>query len=617
MAFPTTPLLATFNGADENPLTTNWTCPLKTGDANLRRSSNILISEFQGGIGDGYWDLSPFGPDVEVYATVATTLATDGDHFSLYARLAGVGTATPDGYYLNVVRVGGTIFIQTWRLDDGNATQLGSDIPTAVVAGDAIGLSCIGNTIRGYYRSVSGGGFTELLETTDTTYPSAGYIGAKVSQSGAPVPALDDFGGGTIVLTGPYGTPLLDNFNRADEAPLAGNWTTTLQAGGAEVKIISKHIETYNSPPAGTGAWWSARPFAADQAAYARILGAFTGTDSLSVYVRLADMGSASVTGYRAVAAVGEVKLYRQDGASTLLVQTGATWAAGDLVGISAVNNTLEAWQGRDGVWTSLVTYVDTVYNRAGPIGFGFSTATQTGVQIDDFGGGNLPRYVSEVMADSPVAYWRMNDASGNPADTSGNSHPVDTISGTPVYGQASPIISDSAAKSILCGAVSFQAPYHADFDIGNVGSVECWIKRTDSSTSEMVLCTRDQGFYLGLVNNRLLIAKTNVAEIARSTTSITDTTVWHHLVVTKNGATSRQYIDGVDVTGTVTDATWANGTTPGTRMAGDFGATEYAGYLAEVAVYPTALSQARIQAHYNAALASFPALSGRNAIGF
>jgi hypothetical protein len=120
-----------------------------------------------------------------------------------------------------------------------------------------------------------------------------------------------------------------------------------------------------------------------------------------------------------------------------------------------------------------------------------------------------------------------------------------------------------------------------------------------------MTIFHRDQGFYLGLITNQLFIAKTNVAGIAKSTTTITDTTTWHHLVVTKTGATVKQYIDAVDVTGTVTNATWQNGTTPDVRIGGDNGATLYTGYLAEVAVYPTALSQARISAHYAAAIAA------------
>ena len=194
---------------------------------------------------------------------------------------------------------------------------------------------------------------------------------------------------------------------------------------------------------------------------------------------------------------------------------------------------------------------------------------------------------------------------SGAFADSSGNSQTSNAPVGSLTYGQASPITTDPTAASILFHSATTDhavVPYNSLFDIGDVGTVECWVKRADSSTAEMEIVNRDQGLYLGLINNRLFITKTNVAGIAQSTITITDTTTWHHLVNTKNGSTVHQYIDAVDVTGTVTDATWQNGPTPGVAIGGNGSLDPYNGNLAEVAIYPTALSQARVQAHYNAA---------------
>ena len=215
--------------------------------------------------------------------------------------------------------------------------------------------------------------------------------------------------------------------------------------------------------------------------------------------------------------------------------------------------------------------------------------------------------YTSEVLADSPVGYFLLDEASGDPADSSGHGHNFTAVNGTPTYRQVGPITSDASNFAILLNSATpdwFAMNYDAAFDIGDVGSVEIWIKRGDTSTSELEIINRDQGFYLGLITNQLFIAKTSVAGIAKSTTTITDTTTWHHLVNTKNGATVHQYIDGVDVTGTVTNATWQNGTSPFVDLGANGGGDAFKGSIARPAIYATELSQARVSAHYAAATA-------------
>lgn len=61
--------------------------------------------------------------------------------------------------------------------------------------GDSIGLSCVGNRISGYYKSVSGA-WTLLGSVIDSTYPNSGYIG--FSSTEAATVAIDNFGGGSL-----------------------------------------------------------------------------------------------------------------------------------------------------------------------------------------------------------------------------------------------------------------------------------------------------------------------------------------------------------------------------------------------------------------------------------
>jgi Concanavalin A-like lectin/glucanases superfamily len=215
--------------------------------------------------------------------------------------------------------------------------------------------------------------------------------------------------------------------------------------------------------------------------------------------------------------------------------------------------------------------------------------------------------YITEIQADSPLAWWRCKEASGNLQDSSGNARHCDETHGSPTYAVTGPITSEGSDTALTlhsAGPDWYNVPYNAAFDVGDTCSAECWIKRADSSTSEMDLVTRDQGILLALTNNQVAIGRAGVAFICKSTNTITDTSTWHHLVVTKTGATVKVYVDAVDVSGTVTNSTYTNGTTPTIKLGADGGTDPFNGSIDEIAIYSTALSSARVSAHYTAATA-------------
>jgi hypothetical protein len=83
--------------------------------------------------------------------------------------------------------------------------------------------------------------------------------------------------------------------------------------------------------------------------------------------------------------------------------------------------------------------------------------------------------YSSEVLADSPRGYWRMNEASGNPQDSSGNGLHMDTTTGTPIYSQTGAITSDSTATAIrldIASSESFTASDNALLHYGDTFSI-------------------------------------------------------------------------------------------------------------------------------------------------
>lgn len=87
-----------------------------------------------------------------------------------------------------------------------------------------------------------------------------------------------------------------------------------------------------------------------------------------------------------------------------------------------------------------------------------------------------------------------------------------------------------------------------------NTFTMEAWIKRGDTSSSRQFI------FYVGntdieLASSALNLNITGFGQIAIATSTITDTTTWHHVVGTRNGTTKKLYVDGVDVTGTTADS--------------------------------------------------------------
>jgi hypothetical protein len=213
--------------------------------------------------------------------------------------------------------------------------------------------------------------------------------------------------------------------------------------------------------------------------------------------------------------------------------------------------------------------------------------------------------YASEVLADAPKAYYRMQEASGLIQDSSGNGNHATSSTGTATYQQVGPITSDPSDFSIFFNADDFIIPDDVDIDFGDIVTVEAWLYRDDTGTTRAFTGRGSNALTLFILDadSKLGAAKAGVAIIVYSTIALS-TSTWYHVAYTKSGATSKIYIDGVDRTGTVTDATLAD---PGAgvpmRVGADYNGTlTWLGGLDEVAFYSTALSEARIQAHYNAA---------------
>jgi hypothetical protein len=215
--------------------------------------------------------------------------------------------------------------------------------------------------------------------------------------------------------------------------------------------------------------------------------------------------------------------------------------------------------------------------------------------------------YKSVILEDSPVLYYRLGEASGtSAADSSGHSLPG-TYKNSPTLGVTGALVGDANTAVTLNGTNQFiERANSATLNVGDVFTFEAWLKRAENARAADVFLykegTPQTAKFAVTGTNRLQLRVPGVKTIVESTTEVKADGAWHHVVATKNGSAVHLYVDGVDVTGTVTNETCGNNTATLTIGAENAAEEFFKGSLDEVAIYPTALSETRVKAHYSAA---------------
>lgn len=225
--------------------------------------------------------------------------------------------------------------------------------------------------------------------------------------------------------------------------------------------------------------------------------------------------------------------------------------------------------------------------------------------------------YASTILADSPVAYWRLGDATGTTAaDSSGNAL-AGTYHGGFTLAEPGSLAGDSDTSVLFDGSTGYmEVPNNAAFDVTAL-TLECWAKVTSvpgSSSNPWIFGRADanssnNGAFLFLFGS----SGTAVADFKAGGTDKTiigATSIvggkWHHVAATLAGVTTgsavKLYVDGaVDASGTIAaDFAWAGEVVRAAISTNSFWQA-FPGYLDELAWYGTALSSARILAHYQA----------------
>ena len=218
--------------------------------------------------------------------------------------------------------------------------------------------------------------------------------------------------------------------------------------------------------------------------------------------------------------------------------------------------------------------------------------------------------YRTAVLADTPVAYWEMDEAAGGTtaADSAGTPQPGTYQNVT--LGQASAFANLGSCGQFNGTTSRVAIAANAVFELNTSDfSVEAWARTPVTGRGDVFnyknandfgifLNTNGVGTVSGWHNGQLPVFNGTVDQ-------------WYHMVFTRTGGTLRLYVNGVE-RGSAADTQSFSASAPvfiganhGGAGGGYAGILFFNGWIDEVAVYGTALTAARVLDHYNAAQAA------------
>lgn len=212
--------------------------------------------------------------------------------------------------------------------------------------------------------------------------------------------------------------------------------------------------------------------------------------------------------------------------------------------------------------------------------------------------------YPTTVLADSPVAYYRLGEPSGtSAADATGHGNDG-TYTGGVSLGAIGAATGESSTNAGIFGSSFVQLPA-----FNNPGSVtiEAWVRGVTSPGQRAIVSMGNDGVsnfgaYLFVLNGFVTLGQSGtIGSQLVSSIPLPSDTAWHHIVAVSNGGSGNIYIDGVDVTTGLNPAWTDSGQL--WSIGEDQGGTDNLGAtIGEVVIYLGPLGSDRVAAHYKAA---------------
>jgi len=225
--------------------------------------------------------------------------------------------------------------------------------------------------------------------------------------------------------------------------------------------------------------------------------------------------------------------------------------------------------------------------------------------------------YAKVVMADDPVAYWRLDEPNGSltAVDAAGSFDGAYTPgNGTLTYGVATGIPRETDTAISVSGGAQVEIPWALELNPHGPFTAEVWFEPASLSSTDYRAVFSSDGLGGGTGPNGWLLYQQpnntlvwvlfsqgwNAAWLGGG--GVIQSNTWYHAALTYDGALFYSYLDG-NLAGTVAyDAFIPNGdgdTSLGFRF--DANGPGFEGALDDVAFYNKALTLNQIQAHYNA----------------
>jgi signal peptidase I len=224
--------------------------------------------------------------------------------------------------------------------------------------------------------------------------------------------------------------------------------------------------------------------------------------------------------------------------------------------------------------------------------------------------------YKTAVLADSPSFYWRLDEAGGTTVNDTGSGNRDGTLlAQTWTQGQSGALVSEprNTSLALSVGVVNGNTNGAAP----GTFSVEAWVKTTSTTggrilgfgngTGQSPSSTVDRQLYLA-PNGKVMFGVGGSTKVGISSTAAINNGTWRHVVGTYTSGTNnmRLYVNGVlqgsaTATPVAMSGIWRAGAEQLTGWPSNPTDFYYEGSLDELAVYPTALTAAKVLAHYNA----------------
>lgn len=218
--------------------------------------------------------------------------------------------------------------------------------------------------------------------------------------------------------------------------------------------------------------------------------------------------------------------------------------------------------------------------------------------------------YRATVLADGPVAYWRMGEKTGTVMADETSHRNNGTYQGSVTLGQPGAVAGDADTAVAFDGASGAAiVPSSASLQVNRI-TIELWLKKA-ADTNFGAYVTKNfawgggpgTGWFEVLNNGSSGHLEFRVAQDGATLVSNAklDLNTWYYVVATYDGASAKFYVNGsLDTTVSVRaiPAQTADPLYIGRRADGLFNNA----VIGEVAIYPDALSADRITAHWRVA---------------